>query len=1153
MKILRIELFNLNSLAGNHVIDLEHGALAGAGLFAITGSTGAGKSTILDAITLALYGRAARYASTKNPEDMMTRHTGECSAEVTFSVPSGRFRAAWHLSRSRKKPDGKVQPAKRYLYDADGTVMTVKSGDMDREIAHLTGLDAERFLRSVLLAQGDFAQFLKSRPNERAELLESLTGTVIYSELGALAHRESSERQRLLDSKREALGNLELLGDGAREAAEMALREDQEQAGELETALQALRESRRKALELRKALTDSAALDAEAGALAEKRRMAVPDLEKLAAHRSARPFSPALAAADLAERQALVAAERKEKLILAAEAARRAQASGKAEALRLARGWEAGELAARDGFAAEAARQEAAASEAKRLMNSAAADRVLTEILPELFDSLTAVETAERDRKATRAGQLKISQENGVAAERAKASAEFLQAAVKDLGAAQARSGEAARLLKETAGSDGEAGVARKLEHLRERRAGLDRLLQLLSAERKLTEACDQRAKEQEANTRETTEARALADALAAQVRTLRELLDSRERERDAARIVTSLEDHRQALAEGEPCPLCGAMAHPWATGPAGALTENEAETACRKTDTEWRATTAEQSKAAAKTAALQATATELGKSMELLTAERAEAAEAVRSLAENLAVDPPETAQAARDTTEAEGRGMRAVSDQLVSLRTASEAAEKARQNADSQHARLEAEARGAAEAVGVLQKRAEEFALACAESDRACTEAADQANRKLAPFSLTLSGDVLPDRLRVELRARAGRFAGWEKALREATAAGESARGKAREKEVSLTEVRRRIAGWTEAGVVSGAPSASMADGAAEAPWRDPAEAEAALEGLARTAENAAATASESADQAATARTEADGMADALRNTLAGSAFADLAALRAATLEEPAAVVLTNLESALRDEAASLEGRRRAIRETLDALSLAGTAPPEKLPELEQSLADMETAHRTRVGNVATQTAALARDAENRRLHAERAAELTVESDRLAVWRRLCVLIGSADGAKFRTFAQGLTLDALVRRANRHLVRLTDRYILHRGEESRLELIIEDQHQASARRPMESLSGGESFLTSLALALGLSDLAGRNVRIDSLFIDEGFGTLDADTLDAALSALESLRHPDKTIGVISHVGLLKERIGNRIHIEKTRNGHSRIQILTQ
>ena len=189
----------------------------------------------------------------------------------------------------------------------------------------------------------------------------------------------------------------------------------------------------------------------------------------------------------------------------------------------------------------------------------------------------------------------------------------------------------------------------------------------------------------------------------------------------------------------------------------------------------------------------------------------------------------------------------------------------------------------------------------------------------------------------------------------------------------------------------------------------------------------------------------------------------------------------------------------------------------------------------------------AELTRDAENRQQHAESAAALAQERERLTVWTRLQALIGSYDGAKFRRYAQGISLDLLVRRANRHLARLNDRYELRRRPGEELDLDIADHYQAGVTRPLASLSGGESFLSSLALALGLADLAGRNVRIESLFIDEGFGTLDADSLDLAINALDNLRRDRKTVGVISHVELLKERIPTQIVVEKGAGGISR------
>ena len=153
---------------------------------------------------------------------------------------------------------------------------------------------------------------------------------------------------------------------------------------------------------------------------------------------------------------------------------------------------------------------------------------------------------------------------------------------------------------------------------------------------------------------------------------------------------------------------------------------------------------------------------------------------------------------------------------------------------------------------------------------------------------------------------------------------------------------------------------------------------------------------------------------------------------------------------------------------------------------------------------------------------------------------WAYLNSLIGSADGKRFRVFAQGLTLDYLIHLANQQLVQLHARYQLARKPGEALELEVIDTWQADSKRDTKTLSGGESFLVSLALALALSDLVSHKTRIDSLFLDEGFGTLDRETLDIALDALDNLNASGKMIGVISHVDALKERIAVQVEIKK-------------
>jgi exonuclease SbcC len=163
-------------------------------------------------------------------------------------------------------------------------------------------------------------------------------------------------------------------------------------------------------------------------------------------------------------------------------------------------------------------------------------------------------------------------------------------------------------------------------------------------------------------------------------------------------------------------------------------------------------------------------------------------------------------------------------------------------------------------------------------------------------------------------------------------------------------------------------------------------------------------------------------------------------------------------------------------------------------------------------------------------------------------ARWDSLHGLIGSADGKKYRNFAQGLTFEVMVAHANRQLEKMSDRYLLIRDETQPLELNIVDNYQAGEIRSTKNLSGGESFIVSLALALGLSHMSGRKVRVDSLFLDEGFGTLDEDALETALEALAGLHRQGKLIGIISHVPALRERIGARITVTPLSGGKSRI-----
>ena len=218
-----------------------------------------------------------------------------------------------------------------------------------------------------------------------------------------------------------------------------------------------------------------------------------------------------------------------------------------------------------------------------------------------------------------------------------------------------------------------------------------------------------------------------------------------------------------------------------------------------------------------------------------------------------------------------------------------------------------------------------------------------------------------------------------------------------------------------------------------------------------------------------------------------------------------------------------------------------------PELLPEIikkqqEENL-NIERA-------LSTMEARLLQQAKNKLTVEQIAKELAEKQTVAERWAKLNKLIGSADGAKFKVIAQSYTLNLLLLHANKHLSYLSKRYKLQQVPDT-LALQVIDCDMCDEIRTVYSLSGGESFLISLALALGLSSLSSNNLKVESLFIDEGFGSLDAESLRTAMEALEQLQMQGRKIGVISHVQEMSERISVQVQVHKKINGKSVLTVV--
>lgn len=245
-----------------------------------------------------------------------------------------------------------------------------------------------------------------------------------------------------------------------------------------------------------------------------------------------------------------------------------------------------------------------------------------------------------------------------------------------------------------------------------------------------------------------------------------------------------------------------------------------------------------------------------------------------------------------------------------------------------------------------------------------------------------------------------------------------------------------------------------------------------------------------------------------------------------------------LSGLQGEMKQLAVTIE----ELREQQKNIEFPGLLP--------QTIAKQQADNLNTERALSTVEARLLQQTKNKTIVDQITKELTEKQEVAGRWAKLNKLIGSADGAKFKVIAQSYTLNLLLLHANKHLSYLSKRYKLQQVPDT-LALQVIDCDMCDEIRTVYSLSGGESFLISLALALGLSSLSSNNLKVESLFIDEGFGSLDADSLRTAMEALEQLQMQGRKIGVISHVQEMSERISVQVQVHKKINGKSVLTVV--
>lgn len=1136
MKILRIKLRNLNSLRGEHVVDFTQEPLASCGIFAIIGPTGAGKSTLLDAMTLALYGKAARYLSESNPENMMSRHTADCLAEVTFSVNQSPYRAEWQLRRARGKIDGAIQPPTRYLYDANNTPLNRTGKEFDTEIEKLTGLDYPRFLRSVLLAQGEFSRFLKASAEERAALLESLTGTEIYTDLGKLAHEEAGRREKALDAVKITLQQYPLLTDQEIAAKKESIAKDRIDLAAIQTQLKQQQQQWQQAEQRQKTEIDLQTLVQQKNALEKETQERIEWLEKWRTHQLAVPFSGAILRFD--------------HTIQASKLSNHSLTKSTEEQA-VAQEQHARHLLHAINFATQhiKANEESRQSIQEAIQNIVLQSKTINDWLAEHCHWQDLSENISRHSE--QANQLRnlhslqretqsqlqlILADLQKTTEQQKQSLAAQQLCQNTLTKKQSELTSAQQALKRLIAAPDQTPETTREQWLQQQQTlqrSLDSLTQLqnLSDAIVIHEVNMQQAQQSYAAATQQHELGKIAvEECSAQLRL-------RQDHHRLAEQQASFEEHRAQLQEGDPCPLCGSIEHPLAHQPHEALTLSELRNASEQA--ELALLQAQKHHNKTQTTMLEAKAVAESKQQQLI------------ELKKQLTTGQAELKSAgfADATRESLQQSMEKLAQQQKEL---SAALEDERQSLLA-HREAEAQWQIAQQRSATLQQSLEEIQR----QQQHLQQTENQRQQQFSTSYQNLTNLIAPYQLTMpDFAAKEFSLSEWEKAAthhpraQQKLANIQNDREKLQSQSQNLTEelsqLQERLSEWRNA--FNNYPQTP--DSSPPPIWQSLRDAETACQQSHSLIEQRNSNLQLLKQQNDDAQKNLLDEEQQLLKALSPSPFADIPTLRAAILSAPEEQKISAWQSdwQMRQQTCEIAITQRC--NDLQLLIDAGAPDQETSTALREALQQSEQKVSTLSSQITLGEDALSRDAAQRAEYHRKTAEVDEQLRELETWQLLRGLIGSYDGAKFRKFAQGISLDILIHHANQHLRNLSDRYRLQRQIEAELTLEIVDLYQANCCRPMASLSGGESFIVSLALALGLSDLAGRNVQIDSLFIDEGFGTLDADALDTALSTLESLHQQNKIIGIISHIDLLKERIRTKINIRKLSAGSSTVEV---
>lgn len=1192
MKILKIKSLNINSLKGEFEIDFEK-FLKDESLFAITGPTGAGKSTILDVITCALYGRTARLT---NPNELMSRHTGECLCEVEFEVKGKVYRSSWSQKRARKSPDGAFQSAKMELSVVEsGKILESLISKVPKYIEELSGLDFDRFIQSMMLAQGSFDAFLKAKENERSSLLEKITGTQIYKQISQEIYQTYIRKNDEIKLDESLLGNIELLSNEVITEKTSILNNSKVQKLELDTKENELKKVINWLENLQKLETDNTKYIQEFEQVTLEKENKKEDFNRLDLANKALNVQPIYQEKNSLTQITNQDKEKLEKLQKELEDLKQLLESTTNESLKSKDELDKEKIS----FDTNSKKlQEVRTLQTKiesKLQNIKELENKIssqneqkTKLNEDLKVLKTNQEKIENDLKTINDYLIKNKNDESLKEEISlisknvndykdvikllkqieeklqnnslnektlqdsftKAKKEFDEIKVLF----DAKDKEYKELEIQTSNfNQKESNNRDRLKSIEKLITSIDeykRLLDSILKEENIISFSKDESKTIKTNIEEKTK---LINEIQTHIQTLND-------KREAELLIAKYESDRVNLKEGEECFLCGSKEHPFVNHKKSVSADETTSIIAQKKqifDEENKALRTIELNLSKLETKIESSTLELNK----LSKNKEEIEQVFSSLNFVLTDDSKTNLEEEKQLLEDELRNIVKIRDEKEKVLIQRDNLQKELNTKQTFVLQNEQELYKLKSSIEQLQNEQiqniskkqsleEELSKVYSKYELIFDEKFEENFRTIVSKkdsfikneTLKKELDLKLQNLTIQLKEFDTKIISIESSLKI----------DAEQLSKISTETKEL---QTQSKVILDVSDLNIFDKEITSKFNTINEKynflSKELVNLNSKNESLNTQIKELNQQQINDNKKLEETKQNFNNALTENSFSSKEEFEKALLSKELREELSFVCKAIEEKYTQIQTLKIDTAKKLSEQKELNLTDKE-LQTLSDELKELQTAIDELQKSIGSLEKELEINASNMKKHEDKIKELENKKEAFKVWIKLNEMVGSASGDKFAKFAQGITLDQLIYLANKHLQILSPRYELQRSSDSSklLEIEIIDSFQGDVVRPVSTLSGGESFIVSLALALGLSALASQKISIDSLFLDEGFGTLDSDSLELALNALNQLQSSGKMVGVISHVEALKERISLQIRVIPKGDGTSGLNL---